>query len=145
MLIRCGLTRRAEHGGHKPPPLVVARKSGKDDSRPGGTRSRPHSQRMRKPPHRLHWQSTQLTRTSECLRPASPWSRDSLVRRKFRIVFLLKAARENRRLAPHSWQRVALMPTRAPHAGQIFGRGCCSPPKNPRIVFFHLSTRHCHR
>src|SRR5713226_3616570 len=60
--------------------------------------------------------------------------------------FLLKAARENRRLAPHSWQRVALIPTSDPHAGQSFGRGGCSPPpKNPRIAFVHFSTRHCHR
>src|SRR5882762_6242209 len=60
--------------------------------------------------------------------------------------FLLSAASENRVLAPHSWQRVALIPTSAPHAGQIFGRGCWSPPpKNPRIAFFHFSTRHCHR
>ena len=36
-------------------------------------------------------------------------------------------------------------PTSAPQAGQIFGRGCCSPPKKPRIEFFHRSTRHCHR
>jgi len=48
-------------------------------------------------------------------------------------------------LAPHSWQRVALIPTNAPHAGQIFGRGCLSLPKNPRIAFRHFSTRHCHR
>src|SRR5713101_7485908 len=60
---------------------------------------------------------------------------------------LLSATRENRRLVPHSWQRVALIPTSAPQAGQIFGRGCCCspPPKNPRIAVFHFSTRHCHR
>src|SRR5712691_9243170 len=59
---------------------------------------------------------------------------------------LLSAASEKRRFAPHSWQRVALIPTSAPHAGQIFGRGCWSPPpKNPPIAFFHFSTRHCHR
>jgi hypothetical protein len=33
--------------------------------------------------------------------------------------FLLKAAREKRRLVPQTWHRVALMPTSAPHAGQI--------------------------
>src|SRR5882672_12858364 len=61
-------------------------------------------------------------------------------------TFLLSATKEKRRFAPHSWQRVALIPTSAPHAGQIFGRGCCcSPSKNPRIAFFHFSTRHCHR
>src|SRR5260370_19386742 len=60
--------------------------------------------------------------------------------------FLLRAARENRRLAPHSWQRVVLIPTSAPHAGHIFGPRCCSPPpKKPRITVFHFSTRHCHR
>jgi hypothetical protein len=58
---------------------------------------------------------------------------------------LPRATSEKRKLVPHSWQRVALIPTRAPHAGQIFGRGCWSPPKNPRIAFFHFSTRHCHR
>src|SRR6267143_3294003 len=58
---------------------------------------------------------------------------------------LLSAASEKRRFAPHSWHRVALMPTSAPHAGHIFGRGCCSPPpKNPRNALFHFSTRICH-
>jgi len=46
---------------------------------------------------------------------------------------------------PHSWQRVALIPTSAPQAGQIFGRGRSSPPPNiPRSVLLHLSTRICH-
>src|SRR6185437_7655574 len=53
--------------------------------------------------------------------------------------FLLKAARENRRLVPQTWHRVALIPTSEPQAGQICGRGCCCPPPpptNPRIVLF---------
>jgi hypothetical protein len=58
--------------------------------------------------------------------------------------FLLNATSENRKLVPHSWQRVALIPTKAPQAGQIFGRGCCSPPNNPRRALFHFSTRICH-
>jgi hypothetical protein len=60
---------------------------------------------------------------------------------------LLSAASEKRRLVPHSWHRVALIPTSAPHAGQIFGRGWLFPPtpKNPRTALFHCSTRHCHR
>ena len=37
--------------------------------------------------------------------------------------FLLTAAREKVRLAPHSWQRLAWMPTREPQAGQSLGRG----------------------
>jgi hypothetical protein len=36
---------------------------------------------------------------------------------------LLKAASENRKFAPHSWQRLALIPTSELHAGQSFGRG----------------------
>ena len=60
-----------------------------------------------------------------------------------RESFLLKAAREKCRLAPHSWQRVALMPTSAPQTGHSFGRGCCSPPKSPPSAFFHRSNRHC--
>jgi hypothetical protein len=57
------------------------------------------------------------------------------------------AASEKRKFVPHSWHRVALIPTSAPHAGQIFGRGWSFPPmpKNPRTAFFHRSTRHCHR
>src|SRR3984893_19243355 len=59
--------------------------------------------------------------------------------------FLLSAASENRRLAPHSWQRVALIPTSVPHAGQIFGLGgCWPPPKKFCIALFHRSTRICH-
>jgi hypothetical protein len=34
------------------------------------------------------------------------------------------AAIEKVRLVPHWWQRVVLMPTKVPHAGQILGRGC---------------------
>src|SRR5262249_15572176 len=59
--------------------------------------------------------------------------------------FLLRAARENVRLVPQLWHRVALIPTREPHAGQSLGRGCWLPPaKSPRTAFFHLSIRHCH-
>src|SRR5438270_8608137 len=36
---------------------------------------------------------------------------------------LLKAASEKRKFAPHSWHRLALIPTSDPHAGQSFGRG----------------------
>src|SRR2546423_15425494 len=57
----------------------------------------------------------------------------------------LAAASEKLRLVPHSWHRVALMPTREPHAGHSLGRGGWPPPpKNPRAAFFHLSMRHCH-
>jgi hypothetical protein len=60
--------------------------------------------------------------------------------------FLLKAAREKRRFVPHSWHLVALMPTNAPQAGQIWGRGWLlpPPPKNARIVLFQRSSRRCH-
>src|SRR5271170_5194848 len=60
--------------------------------------------------------------------------------------FLLRAAREKRRLVPHTWHLVALMPTSEPHAGQICGRGCCSPPppKSPPSIPFHRSRRCCH-
>jgi hypothetical protein len=37
--------------------------------------------------------------------------------------FLLKAASEKRKLVPQTWHLVALMPTSAPQAGQICGRG----------------------
>src|SRR6266403_1252459 len=58
---------------------------------------------------------------------------------------LLRAASEKRRFAPHSWQRVALIPTSAPQAGQIFGRGRSSPPPNKRrSALFHFSKRICH-
>src|SRR5258708_13602414 len=54
---------------------------------------------------------------------------------------LLSAASEKRRFVPHSWHRVALIPTSAPHAGQIFGRGCPFPPipKKPPPSPFHCS------
>src|SRR5437762_13102517 len=55
---------------------------------------------------------------------------------------LLTAAMEKRMLAPHSWQRVALLPTSTPQAGQIFGRAWCSPPQKPRLEFLHRSTHH---
>src|SRR2546429_3844799 len=50
---------------------------------------------------------------------------------------LLTAAREKRMLAPHSWQRVALISTSAPQAGENFCRGRCLPPEKTRIGFFH--------
>src|SRR4051812_35592802 len=57
----------------------------------------------------------------------------------------LAAASENVRLVPHWWQRLALMPTSDPQAGQSLGRGgWFSPPKKPRAAFFHFSMRHCH-
>jgi hypothetical protein len=48
----------------------------------------------------------------------------------------LAAASENRTLAPHWGQRVATVPTRLPHDGQIFGRGCERPPKNPLMYSY---------
>src|SRR5256886_15438035 len=45
---------------------------------------------------------------------------------------LLTAAREKRMLAPHSWQRGALISTSAPQAGGAFGPGAGSPPAKTR-------------
>jgi hypothetical protein len=60
---------------------------------------------------------------------------------------LLAAASEKFRLVPHSWQRVAFVPTSVPHAGQSRGLADSRspPPANPRSAFFHFSIRHCHR
>src|SRR5262252_6840389 len=51
--------------------------------------------------------------------------------------FLLAAAREKVRLAPHSWHRVALIPTSVPQAGQSFGRGPSFPPLENPVARFH--------
>src|SRR5271168_1112699 len=54
------------------------------------------------------------------------------------------AAREKFTLVPQAGQRVALMPTRLPQAGHIFGRGASLLPNRPRTAAFILSTRNCH-
>jgi hypothetical protein len=55
------------------------------------------------------------------------------------------AANEKFKLVPQFWQRVALMPTRLPHAGHILGRGASLlPPKNPRREFLKDSMLACH-
>jgi hypothetical protein len=55
---------------------------------------------------------------------------------------LLQAAKPNRKFVPHSWQRVALIPTSAPQAGHNWGR--FSPPPNiPPNILFKRSMRIC--
>src|SRR5260370_18813772 len=105
----------------------------------------PHRIRKPPPPPSLA-RATQLTPNINMFAISSPEVTGASCSPKSPESFLLSAPRENRRLSRHSCQLVVLIPTSAPHAGQIFGRGCCSPPpKNPRILFFHFSTRHCQR
>src|SRR3989442_15681950 len=59
---------------------------------------------------------------------------------------LLAAAREKVRLAPHSWQRVAVVPTSVWHAGHSRGRAACgSGRKKPRKALRTRSSLHCQR
>src|SRR5713226_1673215 len=110
------------------------------------TVSPPMLQRILKPPPPVSLaRATQLIPNMRMLAPSSAEVTGVSCSPKSPENLLLSAAREKRRLAPHSWQRVALIPTSALQAGHIFGRGCWSPPKNRRIAFFHFSTRHCHR
>ena len=55
---------------------------------------------------------------------------------------LLHAARPNRKFVPHTWQRVALIPTNDPHAGHSCGLRSPRPNIPPNILF-KRSTRIC--